>query len=229
MGTIMVPPFTRYGRPTDPNFGKGLDYVNVINEDFGLNAALLQGTNDLFETTIPYPAEWDQDTEVVMMKKAQGFFVDRPYSDAQGYSFDFNMSYLDRRPAATYRGLLSDANEEWFKSIFVGPMKAGRGFYPTGTANLSQLFTQMLQYGFEYVPEVIGGLSMFFPIYIDIANQTTTVTVTSGADAPADFPLIDLEKFVFRYFYTIRRQTRAERDFMASLSGVPMRWSQLAN
>ncbi len=228
MSTIAIPPWLMYGNmPRD--LPRGADFVNCINEDLGFNDFLDTGTNDLFETSVPYPAEWDQDTEVVMLHRAKGWFQDLPYTNASGYAVSTNLSYLDRRPEATFRGDLTDSNEEWMKSIFAPDMKAGRLQWPNSTGFLGGAFSSLMGYGFDYTPEIRGGLSMFFPMYIDLANQSFDVTVATGADAAADLDAVIIEKFVFQYFYTIRRQTRAERDFMASLSGVPMRWSQLAN
>jgi len=228
MTVIAIPPWNMYGnKPRD--LPRGADFVNVINEDLGMNALLDTGVNDLFETSIPYPAEWDQDTEVVMFHRGKGWFQDDSWRDQSGYGVSCNLSYLDRRPAATFRGGLVDTNEEWLKSIFAPDMKAGRLEWPAATGFLGGAFTNLVGYGWDYTPEIKGGLSMFFPIYLDLVNQSFDVTVGTGADATADLIVVDIEKFVIQYFYTIRRMTRAERDFMASLSGVPMRWSQLAN
>lgn len=227
MSTIATMPWNMYGNmPRD--LPRGVDFVNVINEDLGFNSLLDTGVNDLFESSIPYPAEWDQDTEVVMMHRMKGWFQDRGF-DNFGYAVSCNLSYLDRRPEATFRGQLTDTNEEWMKSVFAPDMKAGRLDFPTSTGFLGGAFSNLTGYGWDYSPEVRGGLSMFFPIYLDLSNQTVAVTVATGDAVAADLAVSVIERFVIQYFYTVRRMTRAERDFMASLSGVPMRWSQLAN
>lgn len=229
--TIMIEPWQYYGATggARTKLPAGADFVNVINEDLGFNALLDTGVNDLFETSIPYPAEWDQDAEVVMMHNMKGYFQDVGYTDNSGYGVACNLSYLDRRPEDTFRGDLTDTNEEWMKSVFAPNMKAGRLDFPAATGFLGDAFSNLMAYGWDYQPEVRGGLSMFFPIYLDLANQSFDVSLPTGAETATDLNVATIEKFVIQYHYTIRRHTRAENDFMNSLSGVPMRWSQLAN
>lgn len=225
--TVGVMPWNYYGKTSGRELPKNADFVNCIDDDLGFTTDLVAGAQELFETTIPYPAEWDQDTEVVMLHRAKCWTQDQSYTDNSGYALATNLSYLDRRPEAGYRGLKIASNEEYQKSIFAPDMKLGRLLWEPSSGSLGEGRTSMVNYGWDYTPEIKGGLSMFFPIYMDFYNQSFGVTVTSGAEVNQNFDVHD--RLIFQYFYTIRRMTRRESDFWNSLNGLPMRWSQLSN
>ncbi len=220
--------FERYGRQNDPTYPSDLDFVVVTNEDLGLTATLAQGVNDTFETTIPYPQEWDPDTEVCVLYKMQGWLANAEHwqDDRQNGLLTY-LSYLDRSPAATFRGVGTDAEDEWMKSLFAGPMNSGQiAVGPSATAATESGHLPMQnEMGWEYVPEI--PLSMFFPIYMDIAGNAATYTLVTTDDAAADFAAV--ETVLHRYFYRIRRMNSAERSLMDSLAGAPVRWAQLGS
>lgn len=228
MAMIHVEPWLYYGKVGGRELPTNVDFVNVVDDDLGFTADLVDGTNNFFETSLPYPAEWDQDTEVTMLHQLKGWGQDGGYADGTGYQLGTSLSYLDRRPAslANYRGLKLPANEEYQKSLFAPNMKLGRlqagpatGFLGAGIGNID--------YGFHYTPEIRGGLSMFFPIYMEMWNQNFTLTTPTMVETEVNFEQHD--RLIYQYHYTIRRMTRRESDFWNSLSGLPMRWSQLSN
>jgi len=218
-----------YGRARGMiNYPGDLDFVIVTNEDLGFTATLVAATNDNLGTTLPYPQEWDPDTEVCVLYKLQGWIQDSEYwkDDATQALLVF-LSYLDRIPTATYRGVGTDANDEWMKAQFAGPMNVGvKRMGPSATAmtEAGTLLGQN-QVGFEYVPEI--PLSMFFPIYLDIVSNSATHALVTSDDTAASFSFF--EAFTMRYYYRIRRMNRAERTMMEALSGAPVRWAQLGS
>ncbi len=217
-----------YGRRTEPTHPGNLDFVVVTNEDLGFNNSLVTTTNDTFETTIPYPQEWDVDRNVVVLRKVQFILETQKHFEEGGMeNLAVYMSYLDRSPTATYRGGLADTNDEWFKSTFAGPMMFGDMIeQPLASAAVEVYFLPGNRNVIaEYIPEI--PLSMFFPIYLDFVNNSATGTLATGADTAASFTLF--ERVTLRYFYTIRSMNQAERDLMSALAGAPVRWAQLGS
>lgn len=218
----------RYGRRDEPNYPSDLDVVVVTNEDLGLGALTI-ATLNVLETTIPYPQEWDPDRDVCILRKILFYSrLQEHQHNAEGSAYGVNMSFLDRSPAATYVGAGSDAEDEYHKSIFQGPMYYGNtGFQQTASAN-TQLYNHSLigttQIA-EYIPEI--PLSMFFPIYLDIWGNSATYVLADGLETAVDTNA--QENHEIRYFYNIRRQNRAENDFLNSVSGVTVRWAQLGS
>jgi len=218
--------FQRYGRAQDPSYPSDLDFVVVTNEDLGFTANLVTGVNENFESTIPYPQEWDPDSEVCVLRKIQGWLnQESSHRDDVGSSLVTSLSYLDRSPTATFRGTQSDTEDEYIKSLFAGPMSSGTKLWPTATGFLGGFFDNRMTYGWEYVPEL--PLSMFFPIYLELVNNTVSVDVATGDETNVTFSSV--EAVNHRYYYNIRRMNKAERMMQEALSGVPMRWAQLGS
>ncbi len=220
--------FIRHGRITEPRYPSDLDFVVVTNEDLGFTSDLTIATLNHLNTTLPYPQEWDQDSEVCVLHKALGFLdsVGVPRDDNDGGCMT-NMSYLDRNPAAaTYSGVGADTEDEYHKSLFTSHMYAGVSrFHPSATASLQAHMDMDYLRGWSYIPEM--PLSMFFPIYLDIYGSQATYVVTTQDETTTNFSR--QEEFEIRYFYNIRRMNKAESDLMNSLSGVPVRWAQLGS
>ncbi len=219
----------RYGRQDEPNYPDDLDVVVVTNEDLGLTATLTAATLNVLETTIPYPQEWDPERDVCVLRKISYYLRAEEFvNNAEGGTYGVNMSYLDRSPSATYQGVGADAEDEYHKSIFQGPMYYGtRGHRPTASAAVEVRDDPLIGNSTiaEYVPEI--PLSMFFPIYLDIWGNNATYALATGAETVADTAF--QEKHEIRYMYNIRRMNRAESDFMNSISGVAVRWAQLGS
>ncbi len=223
--------WTNYGRDTDLKYPDDLDFVVVTNEDLGFTSDLTIATLNHLNTSLPYPQEWDPDTEVCTLYKLMGSIYDRHnISDDAGQGLAVNLSYLDRNPAgATYAGIGQDTEDEYHKSVFEHGMYAGvRRVWPSAAAAVEVMKVPVgsdAQEGFKYRPEI--PLSMFFPIYMDIYGQSQTYALATGNETAIDFSA--QESFVLKYYYNIRRMNRSERNLMEALSGAPVRWAQLGS
>ena len=205
-----------------------LDWVLAVNEDLGFNASLVTGTNETFETTIPYPQEWDPENEVMTIYELT-HAIQRfgGHQDDQGFHLTANLSMIDRSAAATYIGDLADADDEWIKSVFARGMKFGNNFFtPTvGTgANLVALPLDLLTDA-VYRPKL--PIPAFFPVYDELVNQSVTIAATTGDETLRSFT--EFEKVIIEYDYTIRKMSRTEQNFFQGLPGMQQRWAQLGS
>ncbi len=224
--------FQRYGQHGRTPYTSDVDFVVVTNEDLGLTGtAFTHGTDGIFETTIPYPQEWDQDNEVCVLQSIeyhqQGVSFQQDDSGAHGY--EVWMSYLDRSPGVGWDDVLDDAADEWVKSTFAGPMYVGKkANYQTATAATGSHYNGYAAGAgvvAEYVPPV--RLSMFTPIYLDFSFRSVTYAAATKDETLADWAVP--EQVFLRYFYNIRRMNPKEKALMEALSGVPFRWGQLGS
>lgn len=218
----------RYGR--DSNWDRrGLDSVVIVNEDLGLNANLVTGVNDTFETTIPYPSEWDADSEVMMISRILSSLQlgDHPAVDEHG-KLAWTLSMIDRSATATFRGGLTDANDEWRKSIFTPTMNFGiirsHGTI-AATSNWQQISTERL-IAAEYIPPY-GRLPTFFPVFEEFYGQDVSVLDTDGSVLNVDFTFF--ENVVQDMDYEIRRMSSRERSMFQGLPGLQQRLAQLGS
>ncbi len=232
MGGGWGTPVHRYGQQGRIPYPNDADVVVVTNEDLGLTATgFSHGTDGIFETSIPYPQEWDEDTEVCVLhsiefhKSGQSWQKD----DGSGDGYEVWMSYLDRSPGLTWDDIFDDAADEWAKSTFAGPMYAGQASaYATATTAAGSHFEKNLGGDVitaEFAPQI--PLSMFFPIYLDFSFRSITYAAATGDDTVGDFDAP--EQVWLRYFYNIRRMNSMERNLMEALSGVPFRWGHLGS
>ncbi len=211
-----------------PMTRNNIDMAVVTNEDFGFNATLTTGTNETFETTIPYPQEWDPEDEVCTFYEMR--FLQNDENNAQddsNTSLGVTLSMIDRSASATLRGIGVDADDEWRKSLFRNAMFFGTGAgYPTvGTgANLVQ-YTHDIMIEAVYRPKL--PIPAFFPVYPELINYSTTYAATTGDQTAASYSVF--ERFELDYDYTIRRMNRRERALFQGLPGFQQRLSQLAS
>lgn len=209
---------------TRPN----LDVAVVTNEDFGFNASLVTATNDTFETTIPYPQEWDPENEVCTFYELR--FMQNDSNNAQddsNTSLLVTLSMIDRSATATYRGVGVDADDEWRKSLFRNAMFFGTGFgYPTATTGAN-----LVQYQHDTMIEAVYRpklpIPAFFPVYPEVVNVTTTYATATGDETAATYSVF--ERMEMSYDYTIRKMNRRERAMFQGLPGFQQRLSQLAS
>lgn len=218
----------RYGRRQEHSIRSNLDVVHVSNEDFGLNATLAQGVNDTFETSVPYPQEWDQDNEVMTMYQIWCWLQTlEHYRDDSGQAVVTALSMIDRSSAATFRGVATDAEDEYLKSLFTPMMWSGpRVTLASATVNISTIpVPSHNNTGWDYVPQL--PIPTIFPVFVDIIGQSFTVALATGDESQADFT--DFERYTWKYWYTVRRMTSRERSFISGLPGVQQRWAQLGS
>lgn len=213
----------------EPMYPSDTDFVVVTNEDLGFTATLDTSLNHL-NTTLPYPQEWDQDSEVVVLRKLQIFLHDLEYPADDVFEMAAtNLSYLDRNPnAANYQGVGADTEDEYHKSLFAHGMACGHSInFESATANVAfgNITQGDSQIGASYVPEI--PLSMFFPIYLDIYGSAAANALLTGNETQSTFTFF--ERYTIRYFYNIRRMNSAERSLQEALAGAPMRWAQLGS
>ncbi len=217
----------RYGRREEHSIRPNLDTVHVSNEDWGFNASLVTTVNDNFETSIPYPQEWDQDTEVMTMYQMWGWLqtVER-YRDDAGQAVLTALSMIDRSPAATFTGVATDAEDEYLKSLFTPMMFCGPDVIaPSAASNITLVPLKVHNNtGWDYVPQL--PVPTIFPVFVDIINTSLTVDL-AGTDSSATFA--DFERYQWDYWYTVRRMTSRERSFIQGLPGVQQRWAQLGS
>ncbi len=229
---MVYQPVFRYGQQGRIPYPSDVDVVVATNEDLGLTAgSLTHGTDGVVETSLPYPQEWDQDTEVCVLHSIEFHYQQASFEvdDVGQPGYEVWMSYLDRSPGAGWDDVLDDAADEWVKSTFAGPMYAG-GMFPRETATAASASHNRYQAAgnnvvAEYAPQV--PLSMFFPIYLDFSHRTVQYAAATGDETLSDFST--QEKQFVRYFYNIRRMNSKEKDLMEALSGVPFRWGQLGS
>ncbi len=206
------------------------DYVVITNEDQGFNANLVAATNDVIESSWAFPQEWDQDTEVVMVEHFDFSVEDgnQHQDDAVG-TFALNMSYLDRSPAATFRGNMVDTEDEYLKSIFTKTMWAGHDYtFPSTVAEAgsSGFFPAKSNLFGSWTPpfKLMMGHQ---PIYYDMYGQNNTVAVATGNETAADYTSFEATKL--GYWYSIARMPKPLRDLMMTLNGLPFRLSILGS
>lgn len=217
----------RYGRPDFYN-RNNMDTVRVVNEDDGLNANLVTGTNDTFESTIPYPSEWDQEDETMHIYRFRFMLPQsqQPVDDSWR-ALGMSLSMIDRSAAATYRGNLTDVEDEWFKSQFTPNMFYGTQQSHTSPATGVEVvqLSALRNVDAEFIPQW-GPLPTFYPIFKEIWGQSGTVS-NLGADGNASFT--DFENSVYEYDYTIRKMTSRERNIFQGLPGIQSRLAQLSS
>lgn len=199
------------------------DNVVVVNEDQGFTANLTTGTNDVLETSLPFPEEWDQDTEVVMVEQFNFNVVSvAHHSDDVGNNLGLSLSYLDRSPAATYRGAAADAEDEYHKAIFAPRMLSGALYFaPSGVASVEgRPWPSMKLRQGRYTPpfHLMMGHQ---PIYQEIYNNNFTTTLATGNETAASFSIPDA--WTLDYWYHIAPMPKPLRDLMATLNGLPFR------
>jgi len=217
----------RYGR-VDYKPPSGIDWVIANNEDLAFNANLVTATNDTIETTIPYPQEWDPENEVCTMYQLT--FAQQSaafHQDDLGNTLSAYLSMIDRSAAATFRGILTDADDEWLKSIFARNMIFGDRFItPTVITgeNLVSLPMDILVDA-VYTPKL--PIPAFFPVYLEISGQRVTVAKATGDETAANFA--GFEGVIVDYDYTIRKMNRKEQNFFQGLPGMQQRWAQLGS
>lgn len=207
------------------------DNVVIVNEDLGFTASLITATNDVLETSMPFPQEWDQDTEVVMVESIQfGHEGGAGHQDDLMSAFGVNMSYLDRSPAATFRGGITDAEDEYRKSVFTGGRTwAGDDyFFPSTVAEAGSSGF------FPAQPNITGRWTPPFklmmghqPIYWDLYNMNFVTAVATGNETAANYTTF--EGTVGEYWYTMARMPKPLRDLMATLNGLPFRLAILGS
>lgn len=205
------------------------DHVVVVNEDLGFTATLAAGVNDNLETSLPLPQEWDQDTEVVMLEQINFGVEGVPHhADDSGAAFSLSLSYLDRSPAATYRGLLADAEDEYIKSIFAAQMMAGELYFsPSAVAAVEVNFipTNPRRRG-RYTPP-FNLMMGHQPLYLEVIGNRFTSVLATGNETAADFSVFEQTKI--DYWYHIARMPKPLRDLMATLNGLPFRLGLLSS
>jgi len=205
------------------------DHVWVVNEDLGLNANLVTGVNDTFETTLPYPSEWDPDSEVMMVYEVDHTIQsqDRSKDDAFLNWLGIQYSMVDRSADALYRGDLTDIRDEWMKSLFTSPMHFGTSEgHLTGVA-ATEVTRLLLDVNRHAVFHPKLRLPTFFPIFLEIWNQASLFATATGVDTNTDFAAF--EAVALHYWYTIRQMTSRERAMIQGLPGIQQRWAQLGS
>lgn len=226
-GVVLMVRIQRYGRSRDWD-DRNLDFVHVTNEDLAFNANLVTTTNDTFETTLPYPQEWDPEDEVMTLLKMEWQFNVSPAPVSDAYAgYGVTLSMIDRAASATFRGSGSDTDDEWMKSLFQSQMYAGRHSSHLADATGTEHFwipADVVTFA-EYVPTV--KIPAFFPVYIEIFGASATGIEATGVISAADFT--GFEATGLKYDYTIRKMSRSERKMFEGIPGVQQRWSQLGS
>lgn len=192
------------------------DFYLLSNEDIGFESALVTGTNDNYVFALPMPSSLDLDEESLMIHSIEyGLIYDltHEYKDEPANALDVYMSFLNKSALlpATWRGALTDSEDEWLKSQFAGPIRMGRlSRGVTAAAAVEGSWRRMDNtYTAIYHPEWADGIDCFDPLYITLVNQGVAVTLATNATADDNFSANEF--FYIRVWYTKRKLTNAEK------------------
>ena len=208
------------------------DTVVVTNEDLGVTATLVTTTNDNIVTTIPYPSEWDPDTETCVLLAVSGHLESTWNPQAENWdAYLTSLSMVDRAPPVTYRGAGADAADEFRKAQFTPLMYAGKaGGYAAAVA-AGASFTTGMRGGssnlesWRFIPK--KPIPMFYPIYATVIGQVVTIVESTGVATAASFSVVD--QVLFEYDYYIRDMTGPEKAVFTGTSGYQMRLAHLGS
>jgi len=205
----------------------GDDYVHVVNEDLGFNASLVTAVNTTFETTIPYPQEWDPEDEVMIINEFEHRITreSSPSDDAFTNALHIFLSMIDRAASATFIGNLADSEDEFYKSQFEGPMYAGRSESHTSPAASAVIVPIAMGAMRHSVLRPRVRIPTFFPIFAEYYTDAVAVADDTGAVTAATFAIF--EAVNMKYWYEIRRMNSRERKMLQGMPGVQQRWAQL--
>lgn len=184
--------------------------LTYSNENQGLTANLTDGTQNIFQFAMPIPGSIDKFRETIVIKKCDFMFLDDPGTlDGSPQILSVHASMLARDFAATYQGILVDAQDETQKAQYDGP-------YPFGELNPGTPRTSNTANGSE---TMVSGtnvrwtgprdIDLSIPAYFTYVNSTKAVTAVTGARADADFTAT--EKVVVRPWVTFRKLSRMEK------------------
>ncbi len=204
-----------------------VDFVWYDNLNLGWTAALVDGTNNVFSFSMPYPAGMNLFEETIDLYRND--LINLAGIDLNGLVFrgtDWYFSMLDKEFDNDWVGIANVANTEQLKSQFDGPIYLGDHWaHLTGAARSLpsdaipiNTSTRIVHY---YPP--VKKLKLVTPMFVQVKGWTWTVTLATGAVAPtADYAL--QTTFAFRMFFKVRRLTADER----SVRSDQLRW-QLIN
>lgn len=194
-----------------------VDFYTLSNEDVGLIASLVTGTNDTYVYAHPLPASLDIYNETIIIWKmeffGQGLFGQLSTgTTTRGVSIV--ASYLDRPFAATFRGDLADAADEAWKSKFAGPMYTGQALTNiTATASVEGN-QRRIDNNQNIVWHPPRPLDLSVPLYFELFNGSQTVTLATNAVADSNYDVF--ERYSVRTWFTTRRLTQAEKNARAN-------------
>lgn len=194
---------------------RGAMVAIFTNEDINLVADLVTNTNDSHEFYSPLPSHIDRMEETIIIHKTEQKMISTEQSAEGGGGFqalDYMYSYIDIDPTlATYRGELTDAEDEFMKSVFDGPFSFGDyKKHITVGSGATEIF--MIEGSASrdsiYVPPF--PLDQAIPMKVRYVNKSFSVTAATGAHTDVNFT--EWEKIVYKYWYTTRRLTSAEKS-----------------
>ncbi len=189
---------------------RNIMFVYYTNENFGFTANLVVGTNETEAFAMPLPATINIFTQTVVWHKIQFLMNNREgfFTEITPQVLKVHLSYLDREFAATFDGTGADAEDENLKAQFDGPFTLGQSkvfivitaresAYPQTLDNIQNL---------NYTPPV--PLDASHPLYIQLTNQSATITAATGAAAELAFSL--QESVAIRGWFTVRNLSPSE-------------------
>lgn len=202
----------------------GIDFVTYSNEDVGYTAAYAAGT-DVYQFPLPYPSSMNLWEETLMLFAMEFIHQTAQFSRGslvtRGLMVHLSMLADDFGP--NWGGILADAEDEAFKSMFAGPFYFGeKGIYLTDSDNAATIYYRADK-GINvlyYPPE---PLDLVTPLYVNLTNSGGTVTLaTLGSVLDDDMNIT--EEVAFRVWFIKRDYTAMEKAF---LNRLPTRFQQL--
>lgn len=187
-----------------------VDFVTFSNEDIGFTSNLVAGVNDNYQFDLPYPSSFDEYSESMIVWKLEFFRMDGAHPQDDNYKgFTVYLSMLSKSLTATFRGVLSDSEDEWWKAQFAGPMYFGkRVSHTTGSTATDpvqfDLDTNIIAVYYPVVP-----MDLKAPLRVTLCSQDVAVAIATGDDTDVDNT--SMERVAVRVWYTKRNLTRAER------------------
>lgn len=188
-----------------------LDYYTLSNEDIDLTATLEAGVSDVHQFAIPFPADMDLDSETIDIHAIEFLYL-REQQTKSGTEMKGLLAYLSYLPddfVPAFRGNVGDTNDEAWKSQFAGPYFFGdTKFCISAAASVEGVQREAdTVLHIKYIP--IRPLPMFTPIFCNLVNNSTAITLATNAVVDGDFDAF--ERVSLRIWYKIRKLSRDEQ------------------
>lgn len=201
-----------------------VDFVVYSNEDYGFVAALVDGTNNIFAFSMPYPSGMNLFTQTIEAYQIDYIYGAQIAADALiGRGLQVWMSMLDKEFAVDWSGIPTDAEDENIKAHFEGPMYYGnRVVTVPGTTEVTGYeVTVDSNISLRWYPPT-PRLRLTTPLFIQMKGVSATVTLATRAIAiTGDFAL--QETIPLRMFYKVVDLEPAE----IRVRGAQLRWQIL--
>ena len=203
-----------YGFIGENKLPKNADFYLLTNEDINFIANLVTATNDNIQFAIPYPSSIDLLNETIEIHRMEFLYLDADVlrGGLALQALQAYISYLKKDLTTTWRGSLTDAEDEFLKAQLAGPIFFGEqkiNLTATAAVEGSEREADATVQAMYHPPH---QLDMSTPIYVTLVNNAVTQALATNAITAANFTTFD--KVALKIWFTKRTLTRAEKTSM---------------